>query len=403
MTVTGVPIEASVVSDREFGASDYLERARALVPLIDKEAEEAERTRTVTDKVAHAIRESGLPWMLVPKSLGGGGLRIADCIEVNELITAADASVGWILQAYAFGAGLMGGLLAPSGAERLFLRSDQQIVCGAHAPTGRATLVDGGLNVTGRWSFGSGAKHADYIGGGVMVYDDGGDLRLHPDGSPDYRFVIMAKDQVALEGNWSVSGLVATDSQDFSADGVIVAEDMAAIFSATLEPYQPDGMYRMGLQNVAVAGHASIALGLMRRALHEVAKLSEGKKRLGYPGPVDEYPVFLTEFAKHEAIYQAARAYVLEAFQEAQAYADREGSLTPELASRVRQASTWAHQVAEPVVTFARLWAGTQGFRDPSALARFGRDVAVAVTHVHVDPITLVEAAPPLLESWKTI
>jgi alkylation response protein AidB-like acyl-CoA dehydrogenase len=141
----------------------------------------------------------------------------------------------------------------------------------------------------------------------------------------------------------------------------------------------------------------------MRRALHELAKLSEGKQRLGYPAPVDEYPVFLSEFAKHDATYQAARAYVLNVLREAQDYADREGSLAPELGSRVRQACTWAHQVAEPIVSFARLWAGTKGFREPSPLARVGRDAAVAVTHLQVDPITLVDAAPALLDSWKTL
>ena len=390
--------------DPDLDASDYLERARALVPLIDSEAEEAERTRTVTDKVAHALRESGLPWMLVPKRLGGGGLRIAECIEVCETIAAADTSVGWILQAYTWGGGLHAGLLPHSGAEQLFGSGDRKIVCGAFGPPGRATLVDGGLQVTGHWNFGSGAKHADYIGGGVMVHDADGTLLHNPDGSPEMRFAIMPKDQVALEGNWTVSGLVGTDSQDYSADGVIVSEDMVADVSPGAEPHQPDGMYRMGsMYNFTVAGHASMALGLMRRALHEVAKLTEGKQRLGYPGPVDQYPVFLSEFATHEATYQAARGYILTAFRQAQDYADREGSLAPELASRVRQASTWAHQIAGPIVDFARVWAGTKGFREPSPLARVGRDVAVAVTHVQVDPITLVESAPALLDSWKKI
>jgi alkylation response protein AidB-like acyl-CoA dehydrogenase len=121
MTVARVPTEVRAVADRDLDASDYLEGARALVPLIESEAEEGERTRTVTDRVAQAIRESGLPWMLVPKSLGGG-LRIADCVEVDESITAEDALVGWILQ--------------------------------AHAPTGRAASSSG-LKITGRWSFGS--------------------------------------------------------------------------------------------------------------------------------------------------------------------------------------------------------------------------------------------------------
>jgi len=402
MTATDDATKAQALA-RQSQASDYLERARALVPLVDSEAEEAERTRAVTDKVAQALRESGLPWMLVPQRLGGGGLGLADCVEVIETVTAADASVGLILQAYTIGNGLWAGFLTPSAAQQLFLRDDRKVLCGTPFPPGRATVVDGGVKVTGRWPFGSGAKHADLIGGGAIVCDDEGNQRLNPDGSPDMRFVLLPKAQVTLEGNWNVSGMVGSDSQDFSADGVFVSDEMAPpVISPGTEPYQPDGMYRMSVYTFTVPGHAAVALGLTRRALQEVANLTAGKKRLGYPTPVDEYPVFLSDFSKYDAMYQSARAYLLDTLREAQGYADREGSLTPELESRVRQASTWTHHVAEPVVNFARHWAGTKGFKEPSALARVGRDLAVAGTHVQVDPITLVEAGPALLDSWKT-
>jgi alkylation response protein AidB-like acyl-CoA dehydrogenase len=384
-------------------AADYLARARALVPLVESEADEAEQQRTVTVKVAQALREAGLPWMLVPQRLGGGGLRIADCVEVIETIAAADGSVGLILQAYAIGNGLWSGFLTPAVAEQLFLSDDKKTICGTPFPPGRATLVDGGVRVTGRWPFGTGAMHADYILGGVAVHDGEGNPRLNPDGGPEMRLVFMAKDDVTLEGNWDVSGMVGTASQDFAADEVFVPEELAPHFiGPTTEPYQPDGMFRIGLFPFTVPGHAAVALGLMRRALREVATHTQAKQRSGYPTPVDEYPVFLSEFAQHEARYQSARAYLLNSLREAQDYADREGSTTPELASRIRQAATYAHEVAEPLVSFARLWAGTKGFREPSPLARVGRDLAVAATHVQVDPITMVEAAPALLDSWKS-
>jgi alkylation response protein AidB-like acyl-CoA dehydrogenase len=293
-------------------------------------------------------------------------------------------------------------MLPPAGAKRIFVEN-QQLICGSFAPPGRGYVVDGGLKISGRWSFGSGAKHADYIGGGVLVYDDAGNKCLDEAGNPDIRFALMTRDQATLEGNWDVSGLVGTDSQDYSADGVIVPDELVANISAGVEANLPDSMYKLGTYTFTVAGHASMALGLMRRALKEVAELTRGKERLGYPVPVDEFPIFLSEFAKHDAMYQTARLFVLDAFREAQQHVEREGAITPELSGRVRQASTWAHQVAEPVITFARGWAGTKAFREPSALARVGRDVAVAVTHVQVDPITLVDSAPALLEAWRSI
>jgi alkylation response protein AidB-like acyl-CoA dehydrogenase len=380
----------------------YLKRAHALVPLIESEAPEGERTGTLTDKVVVALRESGFPWMMVPKGAGGGGLRISECIEVNELITAADASTGWVLQAYMFAAWMHAGFLPPSGAERLFGDGSPKILAGSLAPPGRATRVDGGLKINGLWNFGSGAKHADYVGGGVLVHDEAGNLITEADGSPEFRLAFVPRDQVSLQGNWAVSGLVGTDSQDYAVKDVLVPEDQTVLATPSAKPYRPEGSYLMGLLNIAVAGHAAIALGLMRRALREVALLTEGKQRLGYPVPVDEHPLFLSEFAKHEVLYQTSRAYILESFRAAEASAENEGSVAEELISRVRQASTHAHDVAEDVVRFTRYWAGTKGFREPSAISRVARDLAVAVTHLQVDPITYIAAAPALLSFWKT-
>ena len=50
---------------------DLVERARALAPLIAREADEIERTRRLTSAVTQALIENGLYRSLLPKSLGG--------------------------------------------------------------------------------------------------------------------------------------------------------------------------------------------------------------------------------------------------------------------------------------------------------------------------------------------
>jgi len=384
-------------------AKDFLARARELTPLIESESEAMERERTISPKVIQALRDAGLFWIMVPKDLGGGGLGVADSLAVAEQITAGDASTGWVFQAYAWAAGIQAGFLPTSGAEKLFAGVEPQLICGAFAPTGRAKLVDGGLRFSGRWQFGSGAEHADYIGCGVMVVDENDNPLMLPSGGPDTRFIFLPRDEVSLDGNWNVSGLVGTDSQDYSVSDKFVPSELAMSTAASAAPVRSEGWYSMGMVPIAVAGHAAIALGLARRALHEVAKNTEGKKRLGYPGTVGEFPVFLYEFSRHEAAFQGARAYVYKAFRDAEAYANEHGALTPELAGRTRQATKYAHEVAENVVGFARLWSGTAAFREPSMLARAARDVSVATQHLQVDSICLVDVGPALIDSWKKL
>jgi alkylation response protein AidB-like acyl-CoA dehydrogenase len=48
-----------------------IERARALAPLIARDADEIERTRRLTQPVVAALIENGLYRVLLPQSLGG--------------------------------------------------------------------------------------------------------------------------------------------------------------------------------------------------------------------------------------------------------------------------------------------------------------------------------------------
>ena len=51
------------------------------------------------------------------------------------------------------------------------------LTVGVTAPSGVAKSVDGGL-VDGRWGWGSGAVHADWVCGGCVVHDENNEKRL---------------------------------------------------------------------------------------------------------------------------------------------------------------------------------------------------------------------------------
>jgi indole-3-acetate monooxygenase len=72
----------------------------------------------------------------------------------------------------------------------------------------------------------------------------------------------------------------------------------------------------------------------------------------------------------------------------------------PPLAQRIRQSTTYAHQQAADIVWFCYTWGGSDSLRNPSPLGRAMRDMSGATQHVFVDPITMVDAAPALLDQW---
>jgi hypothetical protein len=76
---------------------DLAERARALQPLIARDADEIERTRRLTPAVTEALIENGLYRVLLPKSLGGGEVPLEAFMQMQEEIAKADASTAWCL------------------------------------------------------------------------------------------------------------------------------------------------------------------------------------------------------------------------------------------------------------------------------------------------------------------
>lgn len=369
----------------------FVDKARELAPLIESEAAAAEAQGKITPKVVKALKDSGLIWMLVPKVFGGGGLNTAQAAEVIEEISRADGSTGWVLMANSVGNGVIAGFLPEEGARDLYAGRDKAIIAGMGAPAGKAVAADGGYVIKGNYRFGSGSHHATHIGIGLTLVDDNG-------ATLDYLQAVVPREQVVFKEGWDVTGFVATGSQDFEIPEQFV--DSKYVFSLQGGAVQKHAPFTTGVI-IGILGHAGVALGLTARALQEVARSSNQRVRGGYPTPVDQYPVFLSEFAKIEAEYQAARAYAFETFSKIDEYAAREGAPSEELTARARQATTWTHDVLERTIAKARLWSGSDAFRNPSSIARVVRDANVVTQHIFVDPITYVEAAPALLASWR--
>src|SRR5258707_4759538 len=72
-----------------------VERAKALAPLILREADEIERTRRLTPPVVSALIENGLYRALLPQSLGGTEAPLEVFMQMQEEIAKADASTAW--------------------------------------------------------------------------------------------------------------------------------------------------------------------------------------------------------------------------------------------------------------------------------------------------------------------
>src|SRR5579863_8706826 len=140
---------------------DYVNRARALAPLISANAEEIERNRRLTEPVVSALIEGGFYRMLLPKSLGGGELPPAYFMAVLEEVANADASTAWCLGQCGVCA-MVAAYLDPAIAREIFDPHPGILAWGTAA--GEAKSVEGGYRATWRWNFASGCRQAGWLG-----------------------------------------------------------------------------------------------------------------------------------------------------------------------------------------------------------------------------------------------
>ena len=380
-------------------SADYVDRAAKVADLVEREADETERAGTMTRPVIDALVDSNLFWILLPSDLGGGGQGVVPFLEVVEELTRADASSGWSYMANAGSIGLAAGFLQPEATREMFGGPNKAITAGQLGPIGRGTEAEDGYRFSGNYQFGSGSAHASWIGGGFLV-EEAGRIQIGADGTPDARVAFLPRDCATFLGNWDVTGLVGTGSHDYRIDDQAVPREFTYPRTGAA-PVRGEPVFALGHVSLGIAGHAAVALGLMKCALGEVARITDGKKRVGYPGPVGDHPLFLQGLAKHDAMYRSARGYVLDVFGDAEAKAATGRPVTSAEHARIRQASTWVHDVASEVVGFCRLWGGTQAFRNPTRLGRVVRDLSVATQHVLVDPVTLVDAGAVIVGTWR--
>lgn len=379
--------------------ADLVSAARGLTAVIDAEADRMESERRITEPVVAALADARIFWMLVPRAFGGGGLGIVEALQVIEELARADGSTGWAVMANAFSTGIAAGFLGDEGAREIFAGDDKGITAGMILPTGKGVRVEGGYRVTGRYGFASGSGHASWIGAGFVVHDDDGNPET-VDGAPVCRVAFVPREKIEFLGGWNVMGMVATGSDDYAVEDVFVPEAHTMDTFSTV-PVRPEAVYKLGLLGIGVGGHAPVALGIAQRALEEIARITAVKSRPGYDGPVGDSPMFRREFAAHEALLQAARRYVYDAHADAEAAAAT-GEVTDEQRARLRQVTTWVQSVAQDVVTFAYNWGGSASLRTPSVLGRCLRDISVGAQHMLVEPMTLVEAAGPILARYTT-
>jgi indole-3-acetate monooxygenase len=342
-------------------------------------AASTDRERALPQELIEELRATGLMRAGVPAALGGLEASPATTLSAAERIARGDASAGWCVSIAATSS-LLCAYLPVEGASEIF-GDPHTVAAGVWAPRGRAAIVEGGVRVSGRWSFCSGISHSEWLFAGCVL-DDG----QAGAAGPTLRVVALPTSELEILDTWHTSGLRGTGSHDAVADDLFVPDhrilsllDAAPRVDAPLYRFPPFGFFALSI--------AAAALGNARGAIDDLSELAAGKTALGSSRVLAERPATQAAVAEAEAALRAARAFYYEAIEEAWAAA-QDGPVGEPLRLGLRLAATHAvRSSAEVARSMYDLGGGTAIYEDSPLQRRF-RDAHAATAHFQVNPAT---------------
>ena len=343
-------------------------------PVLEAHALESEERATLAPASVDALYQSGLLRLKLPQVLGGAEADLLTQLDVLEAVSRIDPSAGWCLMIGAASLGTLGAFLPDEALEEVFEGGVPPLTAGVFAPSGTATPVDGGYLVSGRWSFGSGVRHSQWVSAGARVLTE-------EEGYPSQVWLAMRTSQVSIHDNWQVMGLQGTGSCDFSVDnlflpGRYVTDPMLR------EPLRGGALYLMGRPGFVTNEHSAFALGVARHALDAATDAAVAKLR-GYNSGnlVAHRPVFQRALAEGDLKLRAARALNVEVLDEA--WQEVTGGRTPgpELQARLRAVATYTTDVAAEVTATCFRYCGGEALFQNNVVQRCLRDINAAAQH----------------------
>ena len=334
---------------------------------------EIEQAGELPPDVVGALHAAGVVRLWLPVELGGYEATPAEVLEVVQVLAAADASTGWCA-ATGLASNIAGGLLSEPAARRIFHRPD--VLCGgALMPGGQAVRQpDGGYLIDGRWSFGSGIQHCDWVIGAARLVDDAA-----PDDPPRLLAVLMPAEAVKFLQTWQVIGLEGTGSVDYEASGLPVPAEHC-IDLARLQPWPAGPMWRIPLRSLLYPVLAGVPLGIARGALAELLAAGD-RVRYGSAHRLAERETVQATVGRVQALLGAGASHLRDSLQRLYEVA-RTGQV-PSATDRAaaRAAAAYATELSLEAVTLCYQTAGTVAVYRQHPLQRAVRDVLAAAQH----------------------
>ncbi len=362
-----------------------LDAVRDLLPQFRERAEEAERLRVVPESSIKDLEASGFFRLLQPKRFDGLESDPVDFYTAVRMIASACGSTGWVSSV----------LGVHPWQVALFHDKAQQAVWGqdtntrlssSYAPTGKALLVEGGYQLSGRWSFSSGCDHATWVLLGGLVSNDEGQI-------VDFKTFLVPRSDYTIEDVWNVVGLRGTGSNDIVVDDVFVPNEFTLSMGDTGRCYGPGqeqntgDLYKLPFHSIFTSTITAPIVGMATGAYAEHVEMQRKRVRAAYIAEkaVND-PFASVRIARASSEIDAAWALLMNNIREMQELVAQGEKIPLTLRLKVRRDQVIGTERAVSAIDTLFEASGGRALAEGTYLQRAWRDAHAGRVHAANDP-----------------
>jgi len=195
---------------------ELVDRARGLIPILSERAEQTQNLRRIPPETKQALERSGVARLLQPSRYGGCEGHIFGAVEILTHVGSACGSTAWCLSQY-IGHNFMLSQWPVEAQDEIWGVKPESLLAGILIPLcGKASKVEGGYRLTGRWPFVSGVDGCDWCILSGMVDN--------PNGDDEERYFMMQHGTFEIIDTWHAMGLKGSGSNDIAVEDVFIPE-----------------------------------------------------------------------------------------------------------------------------------------------------------------------------------
>ncbi|MGA8257595.1 MAG: 3-hydroxy-9,10-secoandrosta-1,3,5(10)-triene-9,17-dione monooxygenase oxygenase subunit [Nocardioides sp.] len=366
-------------------AQTVLDGVRDLLPTLRDRADEAERLRVVPEASIKELEETGFFKLLQPKRFDGFEADPIDFYTAVRDIASACGSTGWVSSVVGVHPWQVA-LFADEAQQAVWGEDTSTRLSSSYAPTGKATVTEGGYQLSGKWSFSSGCDHCSWVLLGGLVFDADGQV-------VDFKTFAVPREKYTIVDVWHMVGLAGTGSNDIVVEDVFVPEAFTLSMGETGmcrgpgQEQNTSDLYKLPFHSIFTGTITTPIIGMAMGAYAEHVEMQQNRSRAAYLGEKASLdPFAAVRIAKASSEIDAAWALLVNNIREEQAHVAKGEPIPLRARLKVRRDQVLGSQRAIDAIDALFEASGGRALTNGTYLQRAWRDAHAGRVHAANDP-----------------